>query len=148
MLACPSCKTKVNTSKAMAELPPKIKCPGCGHIDAKESFGYETFSQPHQAYANQFAAEVPVRPPVQPSIVDKLMNIEYQSTKSYAAYLWIMLIICALCVDGLAGVFILITSGKSFIASMAVVIGVHLIALPVIRIVLEAFVNLERIAKR
>lgn len=97
---------------------------------------------------SQYQPQPPPVRQVQVGMVEKVLNIEYQSTKSYAAYLWIMLIICAMCVDGLAGVFILITSGKSFIASMGVVLGVHLIALPVIRIVLEAFVNLERIAKR
>lgn len=102
----------------------------------------------HQDYANQFAAEVPVRPPVKLSVIDKLMNIEHQSTKNYAAYLWIMAILVGFGVDALAGIFILITSGKSIIASGGTVLAVHLIALPVIRIVLEAAVNLERIAKR
>ncbi len=54
----------------------------------------------------------------------------------------------AIGVDGLAGLFILITSGKSFIASMGTVLGVHLIALPAIRVMLELVVNVERIAKR
>lgn len=65
-----------------------------------------------------------------------------------AAYLWIMAIVVAIGVDGLAGLFILITSGKSFIASMGTVLGVHLIALPAIRVMLELVVNVERIAKR
>jgi uncharacterized membrane protein YagU involved in acid resistance len=140
----------------MAELPAKIKCPGCGHINAKESFGYETLNAPIApqrdpmtvAASNYYAAQQPPQQPVRVSTFEKVLNIEYQSTKSYAAYLWIMAIVVAIGVDGLAGVFILITSGKSFVASLGTVLGVHLIALPVIRVMLELVVNVERIAKR
>jgi hypothetical protein len=98
--------------------------------------------------SNYYAAQQPPPDPVRVSTIEKVLNIEYQSIKSYAAYLWIMAILVGFGVDFLAAMFILITSGKSIIASGGAVLAVHLIALPVIRIVLEAFVNLERIAKR
>jgi hypothetical protein len=145
MLACPSCHQSIKTSVQFPTLPVQIKCPGCGHVGAKESFVAKSI---HSEIANQFQAEAPTPNPVRVSTFEKVLNIEYQSTKSYAAYLWIMAIVVAIGVDGLAGLFILITSGKSFIASMGTVLGVHLIALPIIRVMLELVINVERIAKR
>lgn len=98
--------------------------------------------------SNYYAPQQQPPLPVRVSTIEKVLNIEYQSTKSYAAYLWIMAILIGFGVDALAGISILITGGKSIIASGGTVLAVHLIALPVIRIVLEAAVNLERIAKR
>lgn len=112
--------------------PVQVKCPGCN----------KTF------VANQYAPHPQPQRQVRLSTVEKVLNIEYQSTKSYASYLWIMAIIAGIGVDALAGIFILLTSGKSFIASVGTVLGVHLIALPIIRVMLELVVNVERIAKR
>jgi len=144
MLACPSCYQSIKTSVQFQTLPVQIKCPGCGHVGAKESFNQYAAPVTRPAQAEEILQPRPVRV----STFEKVLNIEYQSTKSYAAYLWIMAIVVAIGVDGLAGLFILITSGKSFIASMGTVLGVHLIALPAIRVMLELVVNVERIAKR
>jgi len=132
MLACPHCQKNFTTSMQLPTHPVQVKCPGCS----------KTF------VANQYAPQQQPPRPVRVSTFEKVLNIDYQSTKSYAAYLWIMAIVVSIGVDGLAGLFILITSGKSFIASMGTVLGVHLIALPVIRVMLELVVNVERIAKR
>lgn len=81
-------------------------------------------------------------------MVEKVLNIEYQSTKSYAAYLWVMSIVAAFLLDGLCAIWVLITRGQGFLPAVGVVIAIHLIALPLIRVLLEALVNIERIAKR
>ena len=155
MLACPSCHQNIKTSVQFPTLPVQIKCPGCGHVGAKESFNQYAAPVTRPAQAEEILQPRPSRPgqtepqrEVHVSTFEKVLNIDYQSTKSYAAYLWIMAIVVSIGVDGLAGLFILITSGKSFIASMGTVLGVHLIALPVIRVMLELVVNVERIAKR
>lgn len=156
ILLCPGCHRNIKTIKMTTELPAKITCPGCSHVAESSKFvTYEPPSRPEPSQADYSAdaapitipeaSPTPIKPPRQPGQLDILFDIGHTRTKSYAQLLWIASIVSALMLDCY---LVLFTIARASIVGFLGIVAVHLLLLPVVRIMLECAVNIERIAKR